>query len=51
VQLLELEANPLKEDSGNGVGVLVGIQNVGAVAVEKLGERGHDATPIGTGDE
>ena len=32
---------------GDGVGVLVGVEDVRAVAVQHLGERRHDAAPVG----
>ena len=50
-QVREVEADALEEVAGCGVGVLVGVEDVGAVPVEDLGERRHDAAPVGAGDE
>ena len=47
----EVEADALEELAGHGVGVLVGVEDVGAVAVEQLRERRDDAARSGQRDE
>ena len=51
VDLREVEADALEELAGHRVGVLVGVEDVGAVAVEQLRERRDDAPLVGTRDE
>ncbi len=48
---VEVEADALEELPGFGVGVLIRVQDVGAVAVQDLGEGGHQAAPVGAGDQ
>ena len=51
VDLREVEADALEELAGDRVGVLVRVEDVGAVSVEQLRERRDDAAPIGARDE
>lgn len=46
VALGEIERNSLKELSGVRVGVLVGLQNIGAVAIQDLREGGDEASSV-----
>ena len=50
-QLGEVEADALEEDAGARVGVLVGVEDVGAVAVEQLRERRDDAALVRARDQ
>ena len=50
-QLGGVEVDALEEDPRDGVGVLVGVEDVGAVPVEELGERRDDAALVGAGDQ
>jgi hypothetical protein len=47
----KIETNALEEHPRDRVRVLVGIQDVRAMAVEDLRERRHDTPPIGARDE
>jgi hypothetical protein len=47
----QIEAQTLEKHAERHVGVLVGIENVRAVPIEHLRERGDDAASVGTGDE
>ena len=51
VQLARVEADALEEHARFRVRVLIGVEDVRAVAVEELRERGDDALPIRAGDE
>jgi hypothetical protein len=51
VELREVEVDALEEDTRGPVGVLIGLEDVGAVAVQQLGEGGHDAAPVRTAHE
>ena len=50
-QVGQVDPDALEELAALGVGVLVGGEDVGAVSVEDLSERGDDALLIGAGDE
>jgi hypothetical protein len=41
----------LEEDPRDRVGVLVRVEDVGAVSIQDLGERGDDPALVGAGDE
>ncbi len=51
MDLREVDADALEELTGQRVGVLIGVEDVGAVSVEELRERSHDAPLIGTRDQ
>ena len=51
MELAEVESDALEELPGLGIGVLVGVEDVRPVAVERLRQRGDDATAIGARDE
>src|SRR5690606_6373965 len=51
VQLALVEADTLEELRGNRIGVLIRVEDVGAVAVEHLREGRDDALAIGARDE
>ena len=50
-RIARVEVDALEEKFGVRIRMLVGIEEVGPVAVENLGQGGDEATPIGTGDE
>ncbi len=47
MELGEVEADALEELAGHRVGVLVGVEDVGAVSVQQLRERRDDAPLVG----
>jgi hypothetical protein len=51
VEFGEVESDALEELSRNRVGVLVGVEDVGAVPVQELRERGDEAFSIRAADE
>ena len=51
VEALELPFHPHEEEFGFGILVLIGMGNVGAVAVQQVGDTGHEALPVRTIDE
>src|SRR5690606_21733117 len=48
VQLCDVEADALKELPGDGIRVLVGVEDVRPVPVEQLSERGDEPLAVGT---
>jgi hypothetical protein len=51
MQLREIELDALEKLAGHRVGMLVGVDDVGAVAIEKLRKRSDEAFAIGAADE
>ena len=51
VQLAQVEADALEELARDGIGVLIGVEDVDAVAVEQLRERGDQAFAVGARHE
>ena len=51
VEALELPFHPHEEEFGFGILVLIGVRDVGAVAVQQVGDTGHQTFPVGTIDE
>jgi hypothetical protein len=51
VATLERELDPLEEDAVGAVGVLLGVDDVAAVPVHEVGDRGHHAGLVGTRQE
>ena len=51
VQLAQVEADALEELPGDRIGVLIGVEDVGAVAVEQLRERRDEPFAIRARDE
>jgi len=51
VQLGEIELDALEKLTRNRVGMLVGVEDVGAVPIENLRERGDEAFAVGAADE
>jgi hypothetical protein len=51
VEILEIEADALKEPARHGIRVLIGVEDVGAMAVEDLCEGGHDPPLIRAADQ
>jgi hypothetical protein len=51
VKLRHVELDALKELAGHRVGVLVRIEDVGAVSIQDLRKRGDEASAVGTTDE
>src|SRR5512133_613093 len=50
-KLARVEANPLKEEPGRCVRVLIGVEDVGAVPEQHLSQGGDNATPVWTRNE
>jgi hypothetical protein len=50
-QLGDVEVDALEEEARLRVGVLVGLEDVGAVPVKDLGQRGDDPAAVGAADE
>jgi hypothetical protein len=51
MQLRHVELDALKELAGDRVGMLVRVENVGAVPIEDLRKGGDEAFAVGAGDE
>ena len=51
MKLGEIELDALEELAGHRVGVLVGVEDVGAVPIEDLRKRGDEAFAIRAADE
>jgi len=51
MELRHVELDALEELASNRVGVLIGIEDVGAVAVEELRKGSDEAFAIGAADE
>jgi hypothetical protein len=51
VKLGEIELDALEELAGHRIGMLVGIEDVGAVPIENLRKGGDEAFAIGATDE
>ena len=51
VKLGEIEFDALEELAGHRVGMLVGVEDVGAVPIENLRKRGDEAFAIRAADE
>ena len=51
LKVREVEMHALKKLRRQGVGVLVGIEDIRAMAVQNLRQGGDDAAPIGAGDQ
>ena len=48
---VDVELDPLEEQAGRGVGVLVGLDHVAAHVGDERADRGHDAGPVGALEE
>ena len=48
-EAVELELDPLEEHAVDVVGVLLGVDDVAAVAPHEVGDRGDDAGAVGAG--
>ena len=51
VEIFGIELDAHQEEAGLFVGVLVGVQDVAAVAVDEVGDGGDFAFAVGAGDE
>jgi hypothetical protein len=51
VQLRHVELDPLEELAGHRVSVLIRIEDVSAVSIKDLRERGDQAPAVGTANE
>ena len=50
-EVVERELDPLEEHVVSAVGVLLGVDDVAAVPVHEVGDGGHEARPIRTGEQ